>query len=88
MAEQCSVAGYDDLPGAAIYELKDGKILRRGFTQFGPGDLYSPVWHLLSLAGLGTDDWTPQFHYWQSPPTLEDGGANRNDTPKASSINN
>ena len=24
--------------------------------------------------GLGTDDWTPQFRYWQRPPTLDDGG--------------
>ncbi|MEM0988484.1 MAG: DUF899 family protein [Pseudomonadota bacterium] len=79
MDDQCSAGQYVDLPGAAVYQRDGEKILRRGRTQFGPGDLYSPVFHLLGLAGLGHDGWTPQFHYWQSPDALEDGGANRND---------
>lgn len=76
MSEQCEMAGYSNCPGAAIYEMKDGTIVRRGRTAFGPGDLYSPVWHFLALAGLSESDWTPQFHYWRRPEKLDDGGDN------------
>jgi len=65
-----------NMPGAVVYERRAGGIFRRGAAPFGPGDLYSPVWHLLALAGLGQDDWTPQYHYWRRPAQLEDGGAN------------
>lgn len=79
MTERCTMAGYDNCPGAAVYERTDGKIVARGRTAFGPGDLYSPVWHFLSLAGIGTSEWTPQFHYWSRPSQLEDGGENVRD---------
>jgi predicted dithiol-disulfide oxidoreductase (DUF899 family) len=79
MAEQCKMSGYDNCPGVAFYEKRDGKIVRRGRAGFGPGDLYSPVWHLLALGGLGEADWTPQFHYWRRPQKMEDGGQNLND---------
>ncbi|MGI9509376.1 MAG: DUF899 family protein [Geminicoccaceae bacterium] len=76
MAEQCGLGEHANYPGAAIYQRKDGKIVRRSRTAFGPGDLYSPVWHFLGLAGLGVSDWTPQFHYWRRPEKLDDGGEN------------
>ena len=76
MAEQCAMDAFANYPGAAVYERRGGRILRRGRTAFGPGDLYSPVWHFLGLAGLGEPDWTPQFHYWRRPETLDDGGEN------------
>lgn len=79
MTDQCKMAGYDNCPGAAVYERRDGKMFRRGRAGFGPGDLYSPIWHLLALGGLGEADWTPQFHYWRRPQKMEDGGANLND---------
>lgn len=79
MTEQCAMGDYANMPGASIYERKSGKIVRRGRTAFGPGDLYSPVWHFLGLAGVGTGDWTPQFHYWRRPETLDDGGENVRD---------
>lgn len=79
MAEQCAMGDYPNMPGARIYERKDDKILQRGRTAFGPGDLYSPVWHFLGLAGLNEADWTPQFHYWRRPESLEDGGENLRD---------
>ncbi len=79
MTERCTMAGYDNCPGAAVYERTAGKIVARGRTAFGPGDLYSPVWHFLSLAGIGTSEWTPQFHYWSRPSQLEDGGENVRD---------
>ena len=53
--------------------------MRRGKAVFGPGDLYCPMWHFLALAGLGEADWTPQYHYWSRPATLDDGGENVRD---------
>ncbi|MCB2112083.1 MAG: DUF899 family protein [Parvularculaceae bacterium] len=79
MDEQCKMAGYENCPGAAVYELHDGRIMRRGRTAFGPGDLYSPMWHLLALGGVGQDEWTPQFHYWRRPQKMDDGGDNLKD---------
>lgn len=79
MEEQCSFSDYKNMPGSAVYEIRDGKIKRRGRTFFGPGDLYSPMWHILGLAGIEQQDWTPQFHYWKRPQDLEDGGENVND---------
>ena len=74
MTEQCSFDDQTNCPGATVYRRKDNRIVRRSRTAFGPGDLYSPVWHLLSLAGRGVADWTPQFRYWQRPEKLDDGG--------------
>ena len=79
MAEQCALGDHANMPGAAVYARDGGQILRRARTTFGPGDLYCPVWHLLGLAGLGIEAWTPQFHYWRRPATLDDGGENLRD---------
>ncbi|NKB51786.1 MAG: DUF899 domain-containing protein [Rhizobiaceae bacterium] len=79
MSEQCAVGDHANYPGAAVYQLKGGKIVRRAGAPFGPGDLYSPMWHFLSLAGIGMSDWTPQFQYWQRPASLDDGGENIRD---------
>lgn len=76
MVDQCAIGEHANYPGAAVYERKEDKIVRRGRTMFGPGDLYSPVWHFLALAGLGEPDWTPQYHYWGRPEKLDDGGEN------------
>ncbi len=79
MTEQCAMGEHANYPGAAVFERKGDKIVRRGRTAFGPGDLYSPLWHFLALAGLGISDWTPQFHYWRRPEKLDDGGDNIRD---------
>jgi len=79
MAEQCAMGEHANMPGATVYERRDAKIMRRGQTAFGPGDLYSPLWHFLSLAGIGAGDWTAQFHYWSRPEKLDDGGENVRD---------
>jgi predicted dithiol-disulfide oxidoreductase (DUF899 family) len=76
MADHCAMGDHANFPGAAIFERKGGKMARRGRTYFGPGDLYSPVWHFLALAGMEQSDWTPQFHYWRRPEQLDDGGEN------------
>lgn len=79
MTEQCGMDEHANMPGAAVYERDGERILKAGRTFFGPGDLYSPMWHFLSLAGMGRDDWTPQFHYWRRPEQMDDGGANLKD---------
>ena len=76
MSDQCSMGEHTNGPGAAIYERRGNSIVRRGRAAFGPGDLYSPVWHFLALAGLEASDWTPQFQYWRRPQKLDDGGEN------------
>ena len=79
MLEQCAQGEMKNFPGAAVYEKRCSKIIRRARTAFGPGDLYSPMWHFLSLAGKSESDWTPQFQYWRRPADLEDGGENIRD---------
>lgn len=76
ITEQSVVAGQTNMPGCVVYARRGDAIVRRGRAPFGPGDLYSPFWHLIALAGLGTDDFTPQFHYWRRPSAMDDGGAN------------
>lgn len=66
-------------PGAALYELHDDKIIRKNSCDFGPGDLYSPMWPLLALAGLDESSWTPQYRHWSPPQQLDDGGENLHD---------
>lgn len=75
IVEQSVIDGEKNMPGAVVYERKNDALLRRGKTAFGPGDLYSPQWHFLALAGIGAEAWTPQFHYWGRPKSLDDGGA-------------
>ena len=76
MEEQCVMGEHTNFPGAAVFEKRGDGIVRRGRTAFGPGDLYCSVWHFLALAGVAADGWTPQFHYWSRPQTLDDGGEN------------
>jgi predicted dithiol-disulfide oxidoreductase (DUF899 family) len=65
-------------PGLVCYILDQGKIVRKGSTYFGPGDSFCSIWHILSLAGIGEADWTPQYSYWKrpAPAAMEDGGQN------------
>ncbi len=74
--EQSTQPGVDNMPGAALYAKKDGKILRKNAVVFGPGDMFCSAWNFLALAGLGEDDWTPQYAYWRRPRRLDDGGLN------------
>ena len=74
--EQTVMDGSSNMPGAVLYERVGEKVLRRSSSVFGPGDLYSPMWNLLGLAGMTEADWTPQFRYWRQPEQLEDGGEN------------
>jgi len=74
--EQSVMNDSNNMPGAVVYERDGDKIYRKNDCVFGPGDIYCSMWSLLGLAGLNETSWTPQFSYWQSPKTLDDGGKN------------
>jgi len=76
ISEQSVTPGEDNMPGLVCYRLDKGRILRTASAVFGPGDLFCSIWHILSLAGIGEDDWTPQYGYWKRPePAKMDDGA-------------
>ena len=74
--EQTVMEGANNMPGAVVYERDGDQIYRKGGSVFGPGDIYCAMWSLLGLAGMGEEEWTPQYRYWQRPEKLDDGGAN------------
>ena len=74
--EQSTMPGNDNMPGAVLYERKDGQIRRKNAVVFGPGDIFCSAWHFLALAGHDERNWTPQYSYWQRPTSLDDGGEN------------
>ncbi len=76
IGDQSAGPGDHNMPGAVLYERKDGKIRRKNAVVFGPGDIFCSAWHFLALAGHSLDDWTPQYAYWQRPHELDDGGEN------------
>jgi predicted dithiol-disulfide oxidoreductase (DUF899 family) len=74
--EQTVVAGEGNMPGVVCYTRQGDQIFRKNSAVFGPGDEFCSQWNLLSLAGLGEDQWVPQFNYWKCPEKLDDGGQN------------
>lgn len=76
MQDQCVSGKGGNAPGAVVYEMQEGKIVRTNSCDFGPGDIYCSHWSLLGLAGLDESNWTPQYNYWQRPEKLDDGGEN------------
>jgi len=55
---------YYALPGYSTFHREaDGTIKRIGYDEFGPGDLYAPIWHMFDLLPAGADSWEPQFSY-------------------------
>ena len=76
MKEQSVFEGGDNYPGSVFYERNGEELLRKNSAAFGPGDLYCSMWPLLGLAGLGDENWTPQYSYWRRPDKLDDGGGN------------
>ena len=74
--EQSASPDQSNQPGIICYVKKGNEVYKKNSSPFGPGDLFCSQWHILSLAGIDTDTWTPQYNYWQRPGTLEDGGKN------------
>lgn len=76
IAEQSVEAGQKNYPGIVLYEKVGNQIFRKNASTFGPGDLFNPLFHIVTLAGVGMEEFTPQFNYWKRPEQMEDGGAN------------
>lgn len=74
--EQSVLAGQNNMPGIVCYEKRGERIFRKNSSVFGPGDDFCSMWSILSLAGVGLEDWTPQYSYWRRPERLDDGGNN------------
>lgn len=52
------------LPGVSTFrKMDDGSIVRVGADTFGPGDVYSALWHLFALLEQGAGSWQPHYHY-------------------------
>ncbi len=51
------------LPGVSIYVKEDGKINQYAKDYFGPGDYYSPIWHMFDLIPEGPNNWAPKYTY-------------------------
>lgn len=66
--------GEADGPGIVCYERRDGQVFRKNASQFGPGDFFNPLFHVATLAGVGLEEFTPQFSYWRRPAVMDDGG--------------
>ena len=50
-------------PGVSVFKRDGDRILRVGDAEFGPGDEFCSVFHLLGLLPEGTGDWQPRFRY-------------------------
>ncbi len=66
--------GGGDYPGVATFKRDGDKIIRLNSSIFGLGDLYCSTWNLLAMAGIGFNDWMPQYAYWTCPEKMDDGG--------------
>ena len=76
--EQSVIPGEGNMPGMVCYVRKGNEVLRKNAAVFGPGDEFCSHWNILSLAGISSEEWTPQFNYWKRPATMDDGGKNLN----------
>ncbi len=51
-------------PGVSVlWKTDDGKVVRVGWSGFGPGDEFSPVFNLLPMMKDGQGEWWPQITY-------------------------
>lgn len=51
-------------PGLSTFHRNaDGIIIRIAQDEFGPGDLYSGIWHLFARLKDGINHWSPKEHY-------------------------
>lgn len=76
ITEQSVIPGESNMPGIVCYTKTGNEIFRKNSSAFGPGDEFCPQWNILGLAGISTEEWTPQFNYWTRPEKMDDGGQN------------
>jgi predicted dithiol-disulfide oxidoreductase (DUF899 family) len=51
------------MPGVSTLERRGGEMKRRSRAEFGPGDRFCAVWHLLDLLPRGRNGWEPRLDY-------------------------
>jgi predicted dithiol-disulfide oxidoreductase (DUF899 family) len=52
------------MPGVSTFVRgADGRIVRVGRAEFGPGDAFCPVWHFWELFPGGAGEWEPRLSY-------------------------
>jgi predicted dithiol-disulfide oxidoreductase (DUF899 family) len=52
------------VPGVSAFRKQmDGRVLRTGTAEFGPGDEFCAVWPLFDLLEGGVEAWQPRFEY-------------------------
>jgi predicted dithiol-disulfide oxidoreductase (DUF899 family) len=78
--EQSVMPGEDNMPGMVCYMRQGNQVFKMNSAVFGPGDLYCSIWHILSLAGAGEEEWVPQYAYWKRPQKMDDGGQRISDS--------
>lgn len=72
--EQSVTAGGKNDPGIVCYERKGKTIFRKNSSEFGPGDVFNPLFHIVTLGGIGMEEFTPEYSYWKRPTKMDDGG--------------
>jgi predicted dithiol-disulfide oxidoreductase (DUF899 family) len=56
------------MPGVSTFVREgDGRIVRTGRAEFGPGDAFCPVWHFWELFPGGAGEWEPRISYGSAP---------------------
>ncbi len=50
-------------PGVSVFQRDGDRIVRVSDAEFGPGDDFCSVWHMLELIPEGPDGWQPKFEY-------------------------
>ncbi len=50
-------------PGVSVFQRDGDRIVRVSDTEFGPGDDFCSVFHLLELLPEGSEGWQPKFKY-------------------------
>lgn len=76
ITEQTVQSGENNMPGVVCYEKKGDKIYRKNASCFGPGDLYNPLFHIVSMGGISAEEMPIQYFYWKRPEKMDDGGQN------------
>ncbi|MBL8744879.1 MAG: DUF899 family protein [Phycisphaerae bacterium] len=60
----------DPWPGISAFHKENQRIVRTGYTYFGPGDDFCPIWPALDLLKQGHNGWSPKFSYQPDVTTI------------------
>lgn len=72
ITEQSIISNEENVPGLVCYQRRGEKIFRKNSSKFYPGDVFNPIFHVLSVGEVGLKDFQPQFNYWTRPEKLDE----------------